>query len=142
MSLEVHVCSKVRSGIHLRPKKVNDMFLRHRPRHFQPPRIKNFYGIPTNKCEKSSSNHELSVQSGRHLPCLWLVGWLNSGAPALAIRHHLLKVGNFYGTSSEHRFYLKKVKKIKIKSRPPASFSEKRCLRNILLSFFGLIKFH
>ena len=40
-----------------------------------------------------STHRELSVQSGRHLPCLWLVGWLNSGAPALAIRHHLSKVG-------------------------------------------------
>ena len=27
------------------PKKINYMFLRHRPRHFQPPRIKNFYCI-------------------------------------------------------------------------------------------------
>ena len=26
----------------VRPKKVNYMFLRHHPRHFQPPRIKNF----------------------------------------------------------------------------------------------------
>ena len=54
------------------------MFLRHRPRHFQPPRIKNFYCIPTNKCEKLSTHHELSVQSGRHFPCLLvsMVGWL------------------------------------------------------------------
>ena len=29
--------------------------------------------------------------------------------------------------------------KIKIKSSPPASISEKQCLRNILLNFFGLI---
>ena len=85
--------------VHIRPQKVNYMFLRHRPRHFQPPRIKNFYCIPTDKCEKSSTHSELTVQSGRHLPCLWLVGWLNSGAPALAIRHHLLKVGIF----TEHR---------------------------------------
>ena len=66
---------------------------------FNSPRIKNFYCIPTDKCEKSSTHSELTVQSGRHLPCLWLVGWLNSGAPALAIRHHLLKVGIF----TEHR---------------------------------------
>ena len=71
------------------------MFLRHRPRYFQPPRIKNFYCIPTNKCEKLSTHSELSVQSGCHLPCLWLVGWLNSGVPALAIRHHLIKSQNF-----------------------------------------------
>ena len=63
------------------------------------PRIKNFYCIPTDKCEKSSTQSELTIQSGRHLPCLWLVGWLNSGAPALAIRHHLLKVGIF----TQHR---------------------------------------
>ena len=85
----------------IRPQKVNYMFLRHRPRHFQPPRIKNFYCIPTDKCEKSSTHRpsELTVQSGRHLPCLWLVGWLNSGASALAIRYHLLKVRIF----TEHR---------------------------------------
>ena len=76
------------------------MFLRHRPRHFQPPRIKNFYYIPTNKNrEKSLTHSELSVQSGHHLACLWLVGWLNSGALALAIRHNLLKVRIF----TEHR---------------------------------------
>ena len=42
------------------------------------PCIKIFYCIPTNKCEKSSTHHELSVQSGRHLPCLLvsMVGWL------------------------------------------------------------------
>ena len=34
------------------------------------PHIQNFYYIPTNKCKKSSTQHELSVQSGRHLPCL------------------------------------------------------------------------
>ena len=98
------------------------------------PRIKNFYSVPTSKCEKSSTHCELSVQSGRHLPCflLSIVGLLlNSGTPALVIWHHLLKVGNFYGTSSEHCFYSQKVKKIKIKSRPPASFSEKKGLRNI-----------
>ena len=63
------------------------------------PRIKNFYCIPNNECEKSSTHSELSVQSGRHLPCLWLVGWLNSGAPTLAIQHNLLKVRIF----TEHR---------------------------------------
>ena len=31
----------------------------------------------------------------------------------------LIKSQNFYGTSSEHRFYSQKVKKIKIKRRPP-----------------------
>ena len=100
------------------------MFLRHRPRHFQPP-ASNIFCIPTNKCEKSSAHSELSVQSGRHLPCFWLVGWLISGAPAIAIRHHLLKARIF----TEHRrniFFFTKSKKIKIKSRPPASFSEKR----------------
>ena len=48
-----------------------------------------------------STHCKLSVQSGRHLLCLLvsMVGWLDSGATALAIRHHLLKVRNFYGTS-------------------------------------------
>ena len=61
----------------------------HHPRHSQPPRIKNFYCIATNKYEKSSTPRELSVQSGSHFTCLY--GWLNSGA----IWHHLFKVGNF-----------------------------------------------
>ena len=65
-------------SINVRPQKVNYMFLRHCPRNFQPPRIKNFYCIPTSKCEKSSTHRELSVQSGRHLPSLLvsMVGWL------------------------------------------------------------------
>ena len=86
------------------------MFLRNRPHHFQPPASKIFYCIPTNKCEKSSTHSELSVQSGRHLPCSWLVGWLNSGAPARDSAP-LIKSRNFYGTSSEHHFYSQKVKK-------------------------------
>ena len=94
------------------------------------PRIKIFYCIPTNKCEKLLPHRELSVQSGRHLPCLLvsMVGWLaefwctssRDSAP-------LIKSRNIVGTS----FYSQKVKKIKIKSHPPASFSEKKCLRNI-----------
>ena len=36
---------------------------------FNPPH-KIFYCIPTNKCEKSLTHRQLSVQSGRHLPCL------------------------------------------------------------------------
>ena len=80
----------------IRPQKVNYMFLRHLPRHFQPPRIKNFYCIPTDKCEKSSTHSELTVQSDRHLPCLWLVEfWCTRSR----VRHHLLKVGIF----TEHR---------------------------------------
>ena len=36
------------------------------------------YYYTTNKCEKSSTHRELSVQSGRHLLCLLvrMVGWL------------------------------------------------------------------
>ena len=45
----------------IRPKKINYMFLRHRPRHFQPPRIKNFYCIFSIHIEKSSIHRELSV---------------------------------------------------------------------------------
>ena len=108
------------------------MFFRHRPPYFQAPASNIFIAFQLiNKCEKSLTHSELSVQSGRHLPCLWLVGWLNSGAPTLAIRHHLLKVGilrNIVGTSF---LFAKGKKKIKIKSHPPASFSEKKCLRNI-----------
>ena len=43
----------------IRPKKVNYMFLRP----LQPHCIKNFYCIPTDKCEKSSTHQELSVLS-------------------------------------------------------------------------------
>ena len=105
------------------------MFLRHRPRQFQP----QFFCIPTDKCE--NHRHIMNYQFNLTTICLvyyvWLVAWLNSGASALAIRHHLLIIGKFHGTSSEHRFYLQKVKKIKIKSHCPASFSEKKYLRNI-----------
>ena len=47
----------------IRPQKVNYMFLRHRLCHFQPPRIKNFYCFPTDKCEKSSTHSELTVNN-------------------------------------------------------------------------------
>ena len=75
-------------------KKINKMFLINVENH---PRI---------------ANYQFNVAA----VCLvykfvWLVGWLNSGAHALVIRHHLLKVGNFNGTWSEHRFCLQKVKK-------------------------------
>ena len=45
----------------VRPKKINYMFLRHCPRHFQPLRIKNFYCIFSIHIEKSSIHRELSV---------------------------------------------------------------------------------
>ena len=98
------------------------------------PRIKNFYSIPTSKCDKSSTHRELSVQSGGHLPCLLvsIVGWLaefwytlsRDSAPLIKSREFLR---NIVGTL----FLFAKGKKIKIKSRPPASFSEKKGLRNI-----------
>ena len=115
----------VKENSPFRPKKVNDMFLRHRPHHFQPPRIKNFYCIPTNKCEKLSSNHELSVQSGRHLPCLLvnMVGWLvelwcthsRDSAPLIKSRKFLR---NIVGTS----FLFEKGKKNKNKKSPSRIF--------------------
>ena len=73
-------------------QKINYMFFRHPLRHCQP-HIKIFYCIPTNKYEKWLTHRELSVQCGRHLPCLLvrMVGWLNSGAPTFASWHHLLK---------------------------------------------------
>ena len=100
------------------------MFLTHRPRHFQPPASKFFiaFQLINVKNHQHIMNYQFNLAA---IYLVWLVGWLNSGAPALVIRHHLLKVGNFYGTSLEHRFYSQKVKKIKIKSRPPPSFSEK-----------------
>ena len=47
----------------VRPKKINYMFLGHRPHHLQPPHIKNFYCISSIYIEKSSIpvHRELSV---------------------------------------------------------------------------------
>ena len=59
MKLSSHPCSVTTmlpsQRYHIRPKKVNYMFLRHRPRHFQPPpRQKILLRIHT---EKSSIHH-------------------------------------------------------------------------------------
>ena len=76
------------------------MFLRHRDASLSTPRIKKFYYIPTNKCEKSSTHSELSVQSGRHLPCLWLVEfWCTRSRDSAP----LIKSLNFYGTSQPEK---------------------------------------
>ena len=40
--LMTFVANVTSSKIHIRPKKINYMFLRHRPHHFQPPASKNF----------------------------------------------------------------------------------------------------
>ena len=92
---------------------------------FNPPASKIFIAFQLSKCEKSSTHRELSVQSGRHLPCLLvsMVGWLSEfwctcsrdSAPLIKSRKF------FYGTS----FLLAKGKKIKIKRRPPAFFLKK-----------------
>ena len=68
-----------------------------------------------------------------------LVGWLNSGATALMIWHHLLKVGNFHGTSLEHHFYSQTIKN-KNKICPPASFSEKKSPEKHIINFFALLE--
>ena len=89
------------------------MFLRHRPRHFQPPASKIFIAFQLINVKKSSAHSELSV------------GWLNFGAPAIVIRHHLLKIRIFMEHRQNIVFIHKKKIKVKIKSHPPASFSEK-----------------
>ena len=66
---------------------------------------------------------------------VWLAGWLYSGAPAFAIQHHLLKVGNFTDIITT-LLLLAKGKKIKIKYCPLASFSEKKVPENMLLIFW------
>ena len=87
---------------------------------FNPP-IKNFYSIPTNKCEKSSTHRELSVQSGRHLPCLlvtmvgWLVEFWCTRSRDLA---PFIKSRKFYGTS----FLFEQGKKNKNKKSPSRIF--------------------
>ena len=48
----------------------------------------------------------------------------------------MLKVENFSGNYTDTLFY--SISLNKIKSDPPASFSIKKCLRKILLIFFGL----
>ena len=104
------------------------MFLRHRPRHFHPPASKIFIAFQLINVE--NRRHIMNYQFNLAAICL-VYGWLNSGALALAIRHHLLKVGIFM----EHRFYSQKVKKIKIKSRPPASFSKKKVPEKHIIKF-------
>ena len=108
------------------------MFLRHRLRHFQPPTSKFFIAFQqTNvKNRRHIVNFQFNLPSFALFTSMY--GWLISGAPAPAILYHLLKVRKFHGTS----FLVTKGKKIKIKRYPPASFSEKNCLRNILLIFF------
>ena len=54
--------------------------------------MKHFYCIPNNKCEKR--RYTVNYQLNQAPICL-VHGWLNSGAPALTIRHHLLKVRIF-----------------------------------------------
>ena len=90
-------------------QKINYMFFRHPLRHCQP-HIKIFDCIPTNKYEKWLTHRELSVQCGRHLPCLLvrMVGWLNSGAPTFASWHHLLKT-LLRNTIALPHLFLKKV---------------------------------
>ena len=92
--------------------------------------LKNFYCITTNKCEKSSAHCELSVKSGRHLPCslvhvVSMVGWLaefwcthsRNSTP-------LIKSQKFLRNMVRTLFLFAKGKKIKIKSHTPPSFSE------------------
>ena len=114
------------------------MFLRRRPRHFQPPASKIFIAfqlINVKNCHQIT-NYQFNL-AAICLLLVNLVGWLvefwctrsRDSAPLIKSRKFLQ---NIIGTS----FLFEKSKKIK--SRPPASFSEKKCLRNILLSFFGL----
>ena len=49
---------------------------------------------------------------------------------------HILKVETFSGNYSDTSFYSISFNKIKNKKPPAASFSKKKCLRNILLIFF------
>ena len=86
----------------------------------------------TNECERSSTH-------GEFISSIWppfalftstcsKYGWLNSGASALVIRHHLLKVRIFYGTS----FLFAKDKK-KLKVTPPHLFLKKVPKKHIII---------
>ena len=111
-----------------RPQKINYMFLRHRPRHLQPPPHKNFHCISSIHTEKSSIHCELSVLIRPSFAAILFVDWLVC----------ILKVEIFSRNYTDTSFYSISFRKQKIKSRPPASFSKKKCLRNILLTFCGL----
>ena len=100
------------------------MFLRHRPRHFQPPASKIFIAFQLVNV-KNRRHSELSVQSGRHLPCLLvsMVGWLaefwctryRNSAPLIKSRKFLR---NIVATS----VFFAKGKKNKNKKSPSGIF--------------------
>ena len=153
---------------YLRSKKFNYMFLRHRPRHLQSPRTKNFFCISSIHIEKSSIHCELSVWSAVICAILF-VDWLvriprvkkfsgnysdtsfysilfnkikNKKLPASILFVDWLvripKVKKFSGNYSDTSFYSILFNKIKIKSRPPASFLKKVPEKHII-NLFSLI---
>ena len=93
------------------------------PASLSPPASKIF--IAFQLINMKNRRHIVNYQFNLAAICLFMVGWLNSGAPALAIRHHLLKSEFLWNIVRTSFLFTKGKIKIKIKSRPPASFSEK-----------------
>ena len=111
----------------IRPKKLIICFSGTARVTFNPPASKIFiaFSVFTLKNRLYIGNCQFrSAVICRHFVC-WLAG-----------AH--TKSRKFSGNYSDTSFFSISLKKIKIKSRPPASFSKKKCLRNILLIFFGL----
>ena len=92
----------------LRPKKINYMFLRHRPRHFQPPASKIFIACSVFTLKIVYTSRIVSL--GRpSFAAILFVDWL--------VR--ILKVKNFSGNYSDTSFFSISFKKNKNK-KPPA----------------------
>ena len=96
----------------LRPKKLNYMFLRHRPIHLQPPAPKIFISFPVfilkNRLYIGNCQFRWAVIC-RHFATILFVDWL--------VR--ILKVEIFSGNYSDTSFYSISFNKIKNK-KPPA----------------------
>ena len=116
-------------------KKINYMFLRHRPSHLQPPASKIFIALPVftlkNRlffvnCQFESVGHYLK-------PFCWLVGWLVDNQPVAA----QTKSQKFIGIIWIHHFCKPLYKKSE-KLLSHINF-RKKCLRNILLNFCCLM---
>ena len=98
------------SQLIVRPKKINYMFFRHRPRHLQPPASKMFIAFPV----FTLKNHLYIVNCHFRSAVIfchfvWLV--------------RILKVKIFSGIYSDTSFY--SISFNKIKNCPPASISKK-----------------
>ena len=110
----------------LRPNKINCMFLRHRPCHFQPPASKILLHFQYSHFKIVYTSRIVSLGRPSFATILF-VDWL--------VR--ILEVENFSGNYS---FFSILFQKNKNKKLPPASFSKKSARETLI--FFGLIDNH